>query len=149
MLKLNTRVENNIVVDVIEPPRGYYLSVREGPLTDATIKHNVFYSTSAGCQFINELSPGKRRTTEDRRGRALARAADADTDNNIYFCKADPKLGEAMLKKQRNDGVDTHSQSLDPLFVDPENGDFRFHSDSPALEMGIVPIDVSQAGLRN
>lgn len=149
MLKLNTRVENNIVVDVIEPPRGYYLSVREGPLTDATIKRNVFYSTNAGCQFINELSPGKRRTTEDRRGRALARAADADTDNNIYFCKADPKLGEAMLKKQRNDGVDIHSQSIDPLLVDPENGDFRFHSDSPALEMGIVPIDVSQAGLRN
>ena len=35
MLKLNTRVENNIVADIIAPPRGYYLAVREGPLTGA------------------------------------------------------------------------------------------------------------------
>ncbi len=34
------------------------------------------------------------------------------------------------------------------LLVDPENGDFRFMSGSPALETGIVPIDLSQVGLR-
>jgi hypothetical protein len=44
--------------------------------------------------------------------------------------------------------VDTHSQAVDPLFVDPENGDFRLRPDSPALRMGIVPIDLLKVGLR-
>ncbi|YCM42793.1 right-handed parallel beta-helix repeat-containing protein [Verrucomicrobiaceae bacterium 227] len=148
MLKLNTRCENNIVADIIAPPRGYYLAVREGPLTGAAIKRNILYSISSECTFIDELPPGRGRTTEDRRGRKLAASKDADTDSNIYFCVADPKLGEAMLTKQREDGVDANSQAIDPLFVDPANGDFRFKPDSPALKMGIVPIDLSKIGLR-
>ena len=56
-------------------------------------------------------------------------------------------MGKAMLEKQQNDGVDAHSQSVDPLFVDPENGDFRFRPGSPALKMGIAPVDLSKVGL--
>ena len=149
MLKLNTRVENNMVVDVIAPPRGYYLSVREGPLSGATIKRNVFFSSNDECEFINELGPGKGKSSEDRRGRALARSADADTDYNIYYCTTDPTLGDEMLAKQRSDGVDAHSQAVDPMFIDPENGDFRFQPNSPALKLGIKPIDVSEMGLRS
>ncbi|MBB3207962.1 hypothetical protein FHS27_003789 [Rhodopirellula rubra] len=148
MLKLNTRVENNIVANVIAPPRGYYLSVREGPLTGATIQRNIFYSADPECHFIDELPPANGRKSEDRRGRALARAADADTDFNIYFCTTDPNVAKEMLEKQQRDGVDANSHAVDPLFVDPENGDFRFRPDSPALEMGIVPIDLSKIGLR-
>jgi hypothetical protein len=148
MLKLNTRVENNIVADIIAPPRGYYLSVREGPLTGATIQRNIFYSSTTNCVFIDELEPKSEGKTEDRRGRVLARSRDADTDHNIYFCVADPSLGAAMLKSQQRDGVDKHSRAVDPLFVDPQNGDFRFKPGSPALEMGIVPIDLSRIGLR-
>ena len=147
MLKLNTRVENNFVVDVIAPPRGYYLSVREGPLKGATIQRNIFYSTGKVEDYINELEAKGKDKSEDRRGRALARSKDADTDYNIYFAAADPMSGEAMLMKQRADGVDTHSQSVDPMFVDPKNGNFSFKRDSPALKMGILPIDVSKAGL--
>ncbi|KLU07812.1 hypothetical protein RISK_000185 [Rhodopirellula islandica] len=147
LMKLNTRVENNIVADIIAPPRGYYLSVREGPLTGATIQRNIFYSSSETCTFIDELPPGKGRTSEDRRGRALARSKDADTDHNIYYCVSDPALGEQMLDKQRQDGVDAQSLAVDPLFVDPANGDFRLSPDSPALRLGFVPWDVSKAGL--
>lgn len=149
MLKLNTRVENNIIADVIAPPRGYYLSLREGPLTGATIQRNIFYSSSETTDFLNELQAGRRRTSEDRRGRKLAKAKDADTDYNIYFCTADHELGEATLAENRREGIDAHSQAIDPLFVDPENGDFRFQPNSPALKMGIIPIDVSEIGLRN
>jgi parallel beta-helix repeat protein len=147
LMKLNTRVENNIVADIIAPPRGYYLSVREGPLTGATIQRNIFYSSSETCTFIDELPPGNGRTNEDRRGRALARSKDADTDHNIYYCDSDPALGKQMLDKQRQDGVDTQSLAVDPLFVDPANGDFRLIPDSPALRLGFVPWDVSEAGL--
>ena len=36
--------------------------------------------------------------------------------------------------------------NADPLFVDAKGGDYRFKPGSPALELGIEPIDVSQAG---
>jgi len=148
ILKLNNRCENNIVADIIAPPRGYYLAVREGPMTGATIKRNTFYSSSETCTFIDELPPGRGRTTENRRGRELAASRQADTDYNIYFCSADRTLGKAMLEKQQGDGVDAHSLAVDPLFVDPQHGDFRFKPESPALKMGIIPIDLSKVGLR-
>ncbi|MDB2685669.1 right-handed parallel beta-helix repeat-containing protein [Mariniblastus sp.] len=146
LIKLNNRCENNIVADVIAPPRGYYLSVREGPLT-GVIQRNIFYSSSKECRFIDELNPKRGKGTEDRRGRALAKAKDAETDYNIYFCEADHELGKQMLTKQQQDGVDEHSLAIDPLFVDAANGDFRFQSNSPALELGIAPFDVSKVGL--
>lgn len=37
-------------------------------------------------------------------------------------------------------------RQLDPLFVDLKGGDYRFRKDSPALKLGIEPIDVSGAG---
>ena len=149
LMKLNNRCENNIVADIIAPPRGYYLSLREGPLTGATIKRNIFYSSMEETTFIDELPAKKQDGTEDRRGRELAKAKDADTDYNIYYSKADLELGKSMLKKQQADGVDAHSLAVDPGFVDAENGDFRLKVDSPALKLGFVPIDLSKVGLRD
>ncbi len=77
-----------------------------------------------------------------------AEATGADTDYNIYYCAADPALGEEMLEKQQGDGVDAHSLAVDPLFVDPEHGDFRLKPDSLALKLGFVPFDISKVGLR-
>lgn len=145
--KLNNHVENNIVADIIAPPRGYYLSLREGPLTGAKIARNIFYSSSQECKFIDELPAGEGRISEDRRGRALAKAMDADTDFNIYFCAVDRDLGDEMLKKQQADGIDQHSLAVDPLFVDPAKGDFRLQPNSPAFQLGIRPIDLSDVGL--
>jgi len=149
MLKLNNRCENNIVAEIISPPRGNYLALREGPMTGATVKRNIFYSPGGDTTFIDELAPRKKDKTEDRRGRDLARASDADFDSNIYYCRSNPEIATATLKKQHMDGVDINSEAVDPLFVDPENGDFRFQPDSPALKMGIVPIDFSEIGLRS
>ena len=56
---------------------------------------------------------------------------------------------KAMLAKQQAARVDEHSLAEDPLFVDPENGDFRLKPDSPALKMGFVPFDMSKVGLRS
>ena len=147
ILKLNNRAINNIVADVLAPPRGYYLSVREGPLTGAMIRRNIFYSTGRDTVFIDELPPGSGRKTEDRRGRALARVKDANTDKNIYYCNTDHELGKRMLKQQQSNGVDLNGLAVDPLFVDPENGDFRLQPNSPALKLGFVPFDISKVGL--
>lgn len=148
ILKLNNRAVNNFVIDVIAPPRGYYISLREGPMEGAVIQRNIFYASGTELEFVNELTPGKGARTEDSRGRLLARAMDADTDHNIYYSAADPSRGEAHLAKARGDGIDLHSSAADPLFVDPANEDFRFAPNSPARKMGIREIDISNVGLR-
>jgi len=45
-------------------------------------------------------------------------------------------------------GMDAESVVADPLFVDPENGDFTLKPESPALKLGFRPIDVSIVGPR-
>ncbi len=145
-LKLNNRFENNIIADVIAP-RGIYLKIVEGPMKGASNLRNIYYSTSADCTFISEPGGGKGNVGEDRRGRVPARMADIDSDDNIYFCKAERWRGDSVLKKLQHDGVDGNSRAVDPMFIDPENGDFRFKPGSPALKMGIAPFDLSKVGL--
>ncbi|MBC8874422.1 MAG: right-handed parallel beta-helix repeat-containing protein [Planctomycetes bacterium] len=147
-LKLNNRFENNIIADVIAP-RGTYLKIVEGPMKGASNKRNIFYSSLADCTLISEPGAGTGRVGEDRRGRIAARMKDIESDRNIYYCKADRRRGDNVLKKLQGHGVDANSLSVDPMFVDPENGDFRFKPGSPALEMGIVPIDLTKVGLRS
>lgn len=43
-------------------------------------------------------------------------------------------------------GADTHSVVADPLFVDPEHGDFTLKPDSPALKLGFEPIPLGEIG---
>ena len=86
---------------------------------------------------------------EDSRGREPATMKDVDSDFNIYFNKPDNSVAEKALKRlQDSDDSDQNSLATDPLFVAIEKGDFRFKPDSPALKMGIKPIDVSKIGLR-
>jgi hypothetical protein len=53
-----------------------------------------------------------------------------------------------LLVRQHADGVDINSMAVNPLFVDPANGDFRFKQASAAHGLGISPIDLSSVGLR-
>jgi len=150
-LKLNNRAENNIIVDILKsthngkPMPIRFFSLREGPMTGASLKHNIMYSTEE-CEFYNEQQMNGAKT-QDRRGRAPANSKDADTDFNIYFCAANKDLGKQMLSKQQADGVDLKSLATDPLFVDVTNGDLRLHPNSPALKLGFVPIDMNNIGL--
>ena len=45
-------------------------------------------------------------------------------------------------------GFDQHSIFADPLFVDPDNGDYRLKPESPALALGFENFDSRGAGLR-
>ncbi len=44
-------------------------------------------------------------------------------------------------------GFDQHSIFADPLFVDPENGDYRLRPESPALKLGYKKFDMDNFGL--
>jgi len=147
-LKLNNRAENNIIADLIQPIHkgragsAYAIALREGPMTGAAIKKNIFYQSSGEfVRFYDEDTKGSR-------GRKVALIKDVDCDYNIYWSRADRDLGNKTLSRLRRNGTDIHSRAVDPLFVDPKNGDFRFKSDSPALKMGIHPINLSHVGLR-
>lgn len=73
-------------------------------------------------------------------------------DWNLYFnpTKARDEVtwaGGTWAEWQKR-GKDRHSQYADPLFVNPEQGDFTLRSESPALALGFQPIDLSQVGPR-
>ena len=72
---------------------------------------------------------------------------------NVYFdYSGDPVTFLGFpLDEWRKKGMwlDEKSVIADPLFTDPEHNDFTLKPDSPALKLGFVPFDVTQAGLRH
>jgi hypothetical protein len=57
--------------------------------------------------------------------------------NNLFFSKTGPYQG-----------VPDGERRAAPLFIAPEKGDYRFKPDSPAIKLGIKPLDVSDVGPR-
>jgi hypothetical protein len=45
-------------------------------------------------------------------------------------------------------GLDAHTITADPLFMDLAQDDYSLRPDSPAFKVGFVPIDISTVGLR-
>jgi hypothetical protein len=71
-------------------------------------------------------------------------------DYNLYYLASGEPFDFAGLsfEEWQKTGQDVHSVIADPLFVDPEHGDFTLRPDSPALALGFQPIDLSQVGPR-
>ena len=44
-------------------------------------------------------------------------------------------------------GLDRNSVVANPMFIDPDNGDFRVKPDSPALKLGFKNFDMDNVGL--
>ncbi len=66
-------------------------------------------------------------------------------EKNLFWNPAGTK---GLPEKWKEQGLDKESLIADPLFVDPDRGDFTLKPDSPALKMGFQPIDVSKVGPR-
>lgn len=69
-------------------------------------------------------------------------------DSNLYF-NPDPqqiRFGNLSFSEWQKRGLDTKSIVADPLFVDPDHGDFSLQPGSPALQIGFKPIDLSGIG---
>jgi hypothetical protein len=120
------RIENNVFISEGEVRLHFPRS------EDFTIAHNVIWAPG-GVQFRNA-------------------DAVAHYENNICF------TGANQIEAVRYvDGLYRPLETLelasgrdllnaDPCFMDAEGGDFRFQPGSPALDLGIPPIDVSKAG---
>lgn len=76
-------------------------------------------------------------------------------DFNLYYdtrpaAKPDAvQFSGASLEQWRQRGHDVHSAIADPLFVAPDQLDFRLKPESPALKLGFEPIDLSTVGIRS
>jgi hypothetical protein len=72
-------------------------------------------------------------------------------DDNVYFDASGrpvtPRGG--TWSEWQAAGMDTRSLIADPLFENPEAGDFRLKADSPAWSVGFAPIDMSDVGPRS
>ncbi|NLY00191.1 MAG: right-handed parallel beta-helix repeat-containing protein [Rhodopirellula sp.] len=72
-------------------------------------------------------------------------------DRNLYWDTSHPdgdiQFAGATLAEWQARGHDRHSLIADPKFVDADHFDFRLQADSPAFQLGFVPIDVGQIGL--
>ncbi len=76
-----------------------------------------------------------------------------DMDWNIYY-NPGMKLEQVQFNGRsfeawQEAGKDRHSLYSDPLFVDPDNYDFRLKDESPVFKLGFKPIDMSTVGPRN
>jgi len=100
----------------------------------SVLRHNIYYATRADQPFIS--LPGMDNMIES-----------IDTDENIYFNKSDPKAADSYFQIARKYLNEEKSIQSDPLFKDPENGDFTLLPNSPAIDLGFVPFKLN-AGIQ-
>lgn len=75
-----------------------------------------------------------------------------EMDWNVYYHPGMPadsiRFDGRTFKEWQASGRDQHSVIANPLFVDPDNHDYRLRPESPALDLGFQPIDMSTVGPR-
>jgi len=69
--------------------------------------------------------------------------------NNLYWdASGNPVSFAGLTLPQRQEkGLDSGSIVADPGFIDPAHYDFRLRADTPVLQVGFQPFDISQAGV--
>jgi len=102
--------------------------------TDGFVMRNVIWHDGIGKpSFRLDISGGKRGNNV--------------VDHNFYFWKDKMDEMEDFLIQMQKVGIDQEGLVADPLFRDPENGDFTILPGSPLLQNGFVPVDQSTMGL--
>jgi len=131
----NNRVENNILIS----NSGNQMDLRMGSgARDNQFLRNIIYYTNQSAALLS--------------ARPSAKETIAQCDYNIYYPAAGQPLrvrgiGDETFADWKKLGFDEHSLIADPLFVNPEGGDYRLQPESPAHNLGFRPIDVERIGL--
>ena len=114
------------VADLWVHPESYNV-----PPMKNVLRRNIWYrGTGQLFKFVG---------TEPHRKRFWPKEPFAEFDDNLYDRGADSvELGFGR-------GFDQHSVVADPLFRNPERGDFYFDASSPAAKLGIKPINLTGA----
>jgi len=131
---------NNFLIDAGPGGDCIHTSGKWGPFGKSRIERNIMVNTGENKRFWGGF--------QDKH---VGKLKDCTIDRNIYYhvgAKSPVETaGEKFLAALKKTGHDAKSCYGDPLFVDYKNADFRFRRNSPAIEMGIVPLDLESVGL--
>jgi len=144
----NCLVEGNLSVGILRPSHNHMAKGN-------TIRNNIFISDAdARITFPKSSNFTFERNVIRAKGQIVLENPDAITTlrNNVLF-SAEGKIQCRRLKDYSQAGnylfeADRENLSVDPHIIEFEKGRVRFTADSPALKLGIEPIDVSGAGPR-
>lgn len=117
----NRVATNNIIINNSLHPHVWY------PQSGDVFKHNIVFGAYRPAAMQRALA------SDDKWGKKL--------DYNLFGASR-----EAMEKFLVN-GCDSNSLVGDPLFLNPAEGDYRVHEDSPALQVGFQNFPMDQFGV--
>ncbi len=124
---------------------------RHEPHTSVYFENNIVYWREGKLLSKDWKDVAYSFYTSPKRG-SVPLTSTFEADWNLYFNPEqkleDVKFDGVTWAEWRQRGKDAHSRYADPLFVDPENGDFTLQPGSPALALGFRPIALSQVGPR-
>ncbi|TDE11144.1 right-handed parallel beta-helix repeat-containing protein [Jiangella asiatica] len=143
------RITNNVLVtsttgtSTVGIISGQWLNV---PVREHQWDHNIIYAAH-GPLNLYQFAGGWFPATDPPWVQA--------SDHNLFYSPTGEYVvtnipGDDTLANWRTllDGrYDQNSVTADPLFVDPENHDYRLQPNSPALDLGFQPIDTEKIGL--
>lgn len=114
------------------------------PVGSSEIRHNIFLNTRKNKSNLLQFQKRPDPLPADPELNAMYIAKDIERNGgvftkNLFWDTYDPERAKAYVIPGNLAG--------DPMLIQPDGGDFSFPLDSPAAEMGIVPIDVSVMGL--
>ena len=146
-LKQVSDIENNVIACLLpkrfadgteNPPDGYIL-LRRGPSDGSKVQRNILYHAGGEQKLYCEAKITRW---------PVAYIRECDTDYNLYFCTEAPGYARRFLEEKRAEGIDVHSVAEDPLFTDPERGDFMLREGSAAKKMGFQSFELGDFGVR-
>jgi hypothetical protein len=146
--KGRNHILNNVIADL--RPSGFpivparvtraYIGLIVNPVTGSRIERNILVSRRKDYPiYTQKLVYGTG---------GEPRLRDCQADYNLYYCTEDPAWAKKHLQTEQAFGVERHSISADPLFVNLEKGDLRLQPESPAWKLGFQKIDLTSIGLR-
>lgn len=130
----NYEIYNNLCLNRgIKLREGYYRVVKNNIMVNNTFHPHVWFSNSEDV-FTNNIVMKK---YADIRLKAWGK----EVDYNLFPT-------ETALKKAQSNNTDKNSVYGNPLFVNPEQGDFSVKENSPALKVGFKNFPMDNFGVQ-
>jgi hypothetical protein len=135
------RISNNLLLNGgLKMREGYNRQATNNVIVNNSLHPHVWYPSS-GDVFKSNIVFTAYRPAVMNRGIAADGKWGKELDSNFFAATA------AEKNKFAQNGCDANSLFGDPLFLNPEKGDFRVKGDSPALKTGFVNFPMNEFGV--